>query len=84
MEFTHFVEVGFYSLTSIIALYIANSIKEMRISIDELNRVFSSEIQKIANMKDSINRVEMHMDRYNERLIVLEKNCNYCKLTKGV
>lgn len=81
MEFNKFIEYLFYGLMSSTAVYIASSIGKLKTSVDELNLSFASEIQKLANVKDTIEKHERIIERHSERLIDLEKKSFNCKIT---
>ncbi len=79
MDFQQFVEWMFYGLMSSTALYIASSIGKLKASVEHLNMAFATEIEKLSNVKQTLERIEKTVDRHSERLLELEKktfNCN--------
>lgn len=79
MEFQNFVEYLFYGLMSGVSLYIATTMKEMKVSIEELNITLASESQKLNNFKETCDRHEATLDRHSDRILELEKKTFHCK-----
>ena len=78
MDFNHFVEWAFYGLMSATALYIASSISKLKSSVEGLNLAFATEIEKLSNVKQTIDRIEKTVDRHSDRLLELEKKTFNC------
>lgn len=73
MEFKEFVSWLFYGSLGGVAIYIANSISKMRSSIEHLNITFSVEIEKLSNVKHTIEKHERTLERHSDRILELEK-----------
>lgn len=72
------VEWIFYGLMSGTALYVASSLSKLKASVEELNLSFATEIEKLSNVKQTIDRIEKTVDRHSDRLVELEKKTFNC------
>lgn len=80
MEFQEFATYLFFGLMSGAALYTATTLGKLKDSIDALNINFAKEIVEIANVKKTVDRQEITLEKCMNRLIELEKKSFNCKI----
>jgi len=79
MEWQVVAQNIFFGLVSVVSVYIANSIKEMKTSIHELNIRLAMFTEKASNIESTLGRYESTLERHSDRLIVLEQKTFSCK-----
>jgi hypothetical protein len=73
LDFKEFIAWLFYGSMGGVAIYISSSIAKMRSSIEHLNITFGVEIEKLSNVKHTIEKHERTLERHSDRILELEK-----------
>ena len=79
MDANQLIQWIFYAAITAISTYLSSTISKLRESVDKLNVVFASEIQKIANVKEKLDEHEQDIKELQKRIAVIEIksfNCN--------
>jgi len=79
MDANQLIQWIFYAAITAISTYLSSTISKLRESVDKLNVVFASEIQKIASVKEKLDEHEDDIKELQKRLAIVEMksfNCN--------
>ena len=76
------IQYIFYGLMSSTAIFIATSLSKLKNSIDNLNVSFAAEIEKLANVKNAIDKQDKTLERHSDRILELEKKAIICSNKK--
>lgn len=68
MDFGHFIDRIFWALLTSAAIYCSTQLRELGMSVNDLNKNMAVAIYQITESRDRLNKIDSRMDRLEERI----------------